>query len=67
MFAVHDEIRIPGSTLADNERFAILKTHEVAGGHTAQTARTLGISVRKVQYKLKEYQGGELSEEEPED
>jgi DNA-binding NtrC family response regulator len=67
MFAVHDEIRIPGSTLADIERFAILKTHEVAGGHTAQTARTLGISVRKVQYKLKEYQGGELSEEEPED
>ncbi|MFW5965941.1 MAG: sigma-54-dependent transcriptional regulator [Persicimonas sp.] len=54
-FMRSDEIRIPGSTLDDIERYAILKTYEVTGGSTSETAELLDISVRKVQYKLKEY------------
>jgi len=49
------EIRIPGSTLTDIERYTILKTYESTGGSTTETARILGISPRKIQYKLKEY------------
>jgi DNA-binding NtrC family response regulator len=47
---------IPGSTLADIERHAILKTLEAAGGSTSKAAEILGISPRKIQYKLHEYQ-----------
>lgn len=54
-FAVSAEVRVPGSTLADLERYAILKTYEYTGGNTKRTADMLGISVRKIQYKLKEY------------
>ena len=43
--------------MADIERHAILKTYEAAGGSTARTAEILGISVRKVRYKLNEYAG----------
>jgi two-component system, NtrC family, response regulator HydG len=48
-------IRIPGSSLADIERHAILRTLEAASGSTAKTAQVLQISVRKVRYKLVEY------------
>ncbi len=54
-FSVEADIHIPGSTIPELERYAILKTHESTGGNTAETARILGVSVRKVQYKLKEY------------
>ncbi len=47
--------RIPGSPMADIERFAILKTLEAHGGSTSKAADVLGISVRKIQYKLHEY------------
>jgi DNA-binding NtrC family response regulator len=47
---------IPGSTLADLEKFAILKTLEHTGGSTSRAAEMLGISTRKIQYKLHEYQ-----------
>jgi DNA-binding NtrC family response regulator len=46
---------IPGSSLEDIERFAILKTLESTGGSTSKAADILGISVRKIQYKLHEY------------
>jgi DNA-binding NtrC family response regulator len=46
---------IPGSTLAELERFAILETLEHTGGSTSRAADILGISVRKIQYKLHEY------------
>jgi len=49
------DIRIPGSSLDDIERYAILKTYESTGGQTKKTADILDISTRKVQYKLKEY------------
>lgn len=48
-------VRIPGSSLAEIERHAILSTLEAASGSTARTAEILQISVRKVRYKLVEY------------
>jgi two-component system response regulator HydG len=45
---------IPGSTLEDIERYAIMSTLESTGGSTARAAKILGISVRKVQYRLSE-------------
>jgi DNA-binding NtrC family response regulator len=50
--------QVPGASLADLERFAILKTLEFTGGSTSRAADILGISVRKIQYKLHEYQDG---------
>jgi DNA-binding NtrC family response regulator len=47
---------IPGSTIYDLERFAILKTLEACKGSTSKAASILGISPRKIQYKLHEYQ-----------
>jgi DNA-binding NtrC family response regulator len=50
--------RIPGSTLEDLEREAILRTLEAVNGSTSRAAVMLGISPRKIQYKVKEYQQG---------
>jgi two-component system, NtrC family, response regulator AtoC len=55
---------IPGSTIADLERYAILKTLEACGGSTSRAATVLGVSPRKIQYKLHEY---ELPERGPSD
>ncbi len=49
---------IPGCTLAELERYAILKTLEHTGGSTSRAAEMLGISPRKIQYKLHEYGDG---------
>lgn len=46
---------IPGATMLELERYAILKTLEALGGSVTKTAATLGLSVRKVQYRLQEY------------
>jgi len=46
---------IPGSTIAELERYAILKTLEACGGSTSKAATVLGVSPRKIQYKLHEY------------
>jgi len=51
--------RVPGSTIADLERYAILKTLEACGGSTSKAAMVLGISARKIQYKLHEYSAGQ--------
>jgi two-component system NtrC family response regulator/two-component system response regulator HydG len=48
-------IAIPGSTLAEIEREAILRTLEAVQGSTSKAAGMLHISARKIQYKLKEY------------
>ena len=48
-------VRIPGSTMAELERHAILKTIEASGGSTTRAAELLGISVRTIQYRLHEY------------
>ena len=47
--------KIPGATMAEIERFAILKTLEHVGGSTRRAAEILGISTRKIQYRLNEY------------
>ncbi len=46
---------IPGSTLADLERYAILETLKATGGSTSRAAELLGISTRTIQYRLHEY------------
>jgi DNA-binding NtrC family response regulator len=46
---------VPGSTIAELERYAILRTLEACGGSTSRAATVLGISPRKIQYKLHEY------------
>jgi two-component system NtrC family response regulator/two-component system response regulator HydG len=46
---------IPGATLHEIEREAILRTLEMVSGSTSRAAEVLGISVRKIQYRLKEY------------
>jgi two-component system response regulator HydG len=46
---------IPGSTLAEIERVAILKTLEAVGGSTSRAAAMLGISPRKIQYRMRDY------------
>jgi DNA-binding NtrC family response regulator len=50
---------IPGASLFEIEREAILRTLESVGGSTARAAEVLGVSVRKVQYRLKEYRTGQ--------
>jgi transcriptional regulator with PAS, ATPase and Fis domain len=45
----------PGITLAELEREAIRRTLEHTSGHRTKTAQLLGISVRTLQRKLKEY------------
>src|ERR1700682_3308534 len=57
--------RIPGASLAEIEREAILRTLELHSGSTSRAAEMLGISVRKIQYRLKEY-AGEKSDGEAE-
>ena len=47
---------VPGASLLDFERYAITKTLEYTGS-TSKTAELLGISVRKIQYRLREYRG----------
>jgi two-component system response regulator HydG len=50
-----DAIRIPGATLAELEKHAILTTLEAAEGSTSRAAEILDISVRTIQYRLHEY------------
>jgi DNA-binding NtrC family response regulator len=58
--------QIPGSSIDEIERFAILKTLEMCGGSTSKAAAVLGISSRKIQYKLHEYtSSGEGTEGDP--
>jgi len=56
--AASGRVSVPGSTMAQIERDAILRTLEAVDGSTARAAALLQISPRKIQYKLKEYQQG---------
>jgi two-component system response regulator HydG len=53
--AGRSSLQLPGATLEELERQAILSTLELAGGSTSRAAKMLGISVRKIQYRLQEY------------
>jgi two-component system, NtrC family, response regulator HydG len=56
-----DGIQIPGATMDAVERYTITKTLESTGGSTTRAAEILGISVRKIQYKLHEYESAPRS------
>ncbi len=47
--------RIPGATMAEIERYAILATLEATNGSTTKAAEMLDISIRTIQYRLHEY------------
>jgi two-component system response regulator HydG len=48
-------ISVPGATMAELEKYAILKTLESVDGSTVRAAELLDISVRTIQYRLHEY------------
>jgi two-component system NtrC family response regulator/two-component system response regulator HydG len=48
-------IRIPGSSMAEIEKVAILRTLSAVNGSTSKAAELLGISPRKIQYRLREW------------
>jgi len=52
---MHGTVRIPGATMAEIERQAILATLDSVGGSTTKAAEVLDISVRTIQYRLHEY------------
>jgi DNA-binding NtrC family response regulator len=49
------DVEIPGSTLAEIERSAILKSVKAAGGRATEAAAMLGISKSKMYYRLRDY------------
>jgi DNA-binding NtrC family response regulator len=46
---------IPGITMSELERVAILRTLDAVDGSTARAAEILGVSQRKIQYRVKEW------------
>jgi len=46
---------IPGVTLAELERFAILRTLDAVGGSPSRAAAILGVSRRTIQYRMQEW------------
>lgn len=57
-----------GKNLEDIEKEAILSAYDLSGSHQKKTANMLGISVRTVRNKLKDYFGiQEVSQEEMEE
>jgi len=55
--ASHGPLQVPGATLAEIERWAILATLDATNGSTAKAAEMLDVSVRTIQYRLHEYGG----------
>lgn len=47
--------KIPGASLEELERWAIVQTLRQTGGSTSRAAKILGISPRKIQYRINEY------------
>jgi two-component system response regulator HydG len=58
-------VQIPGASMDEIERYAITKTLESTGGSTSRAAEILNISVRKIQYKLHEYESAPKSARAP--
>jgi hypothetical protein len=48
-------LMIPGVTLSELERYAILRTLEACGNSPTKAAAVLGISRRTIQYRLQEW------------
>jgi DNA-binding NtrC family response regulator len=49
------QFMVPGATIQEIEKEVILRTLAHVGGSTSMAAKILNMSVRKIQYKLKEY------------
>jgi DNA-binding NtrC family response regulator len=56
---------LPAVTMAELERMAIVQTLAMVSGSTAKAAELLGISRRKIQYRLKEW--GQPSDSSPDE
>jgi two-component system response regulator HydG len=56
---------IPGASMAQLEKYALLKTLEHTGGSTSRAAEILGISARTIQYRLQEYHRSTESKQHP--
>jgi len=54
--------RVPGATMAELERYAIVQTMKATGGSTARAAEILGISARTIQYRLHDYHAAPRSD-----
>ena len=48
-------LMVPGVTLAEVERYTIMKTLEAVGGSPTRAAKILGVSKRTIQYRLQEW------------
>jgi DNA-binding NtrC family response regulator len=48
-------LMVPGVTLAEVERYTIMKTLEAVGGSPTKAAKILGVSKRTIQYRLQEW------------
>ncbi len=46
---------VPGSSMAEVERYVILKTLESVAGSTSKAAKILGVSPRTIQYRMNQY------------
>ena len=53
--ATFEDIQVPGASMAQVEKYVILKTLEAVDGSTAKAAEVLDVSVRTIQYRLHEY------------
>ncbi len=53
----HLQLRV-GTPLKDVEKEVILKTLELTGGNKTDAAKLLGVSTRKIEYKVKEWETG---------
>jgi DNA-binding NtrC family response regulator len=56
---------VPGVSMAEVERIVIERTLAAVGGSTARAAEMLGISRRKIQYRVKEWSGADPDGDDP--
>lgn len=53
--ALDEQPIVPGSSMAEVERYVILRTLESVGGSTSKAAKILGVSPRTIQYRMNQY------------
>ncbi len=53
--ALAEGLRVPGATMVEIEKWAILTTLDAVGGSTTKAAEMLDLSVRTIQYRLHQY------------
>lgn len=58
------DMLVPGITLSEAERLVIERTLDACRGDTAEAAKLLGISRRKIQYRLREWSDEPNADEE---